>query len=393
MSRSSPIDVAIAGGGHAGLLLAAGLAREGLRVAVIDPQPRERILESPANGRTLALLGSSHEVVTRLGAWPHCHPHAAPIWETRVRDVAGGAAVDYRARETFGQPFGYGFENHLLRRSLLAAAEAAAGPELLRTGKLATIERRRQSVALHLDHGGTLEAALLVGADGRGSSVRTLAGIGLERWTYRQTAIVFVVAHQRAHGWRVREHLRPQGPLALLPLPGRRCGVTWVETHEEAAGIASLPPAALAARLHEQIGDVLGALEIDGPVGRWPLSAQHAARYVAPRIALVGDAAHGAHPIHAQGFNMGVADIGCLCEQLVRARRHGQDLGGGDALIPYERARRPANMRRLWLTDGLNRLFSNDITPLAALRGAGMRMLDMAAPAKRAAMRHGMSTL
>jgi 2-octaprenyl-6-methoxyphenol hydroxylase len=178
----------------------------------------------------------------------------------------------------------------------------------------------------------------------------------------------------------------------MLPLRGQRTGVTWVERQIEAARLAAMPAAELLAALTEATGGVLGSLDIESGPAFNPLGAQHARSYVAPRLALVGDAAHGVHPIHAQGFNMGVADVGALAASLLAARARGLDLGSGEALLPYARARRGDNIQRLWLTDGLVRLFTADLGPLRAARSLALDAIERVPPLKWLAVRHGMQT-
>ena len=232
----------------------------------------------------------------------------------------------------------------------------------------------------------------MVGADGRGSRVRELARIAVDRWAYDQRALTMVLRHERPHGGTVREWLRRGGPLATLPLPGRRTGITWVERAAEAAALAAMPQGELLAAFDAATGGVLGQVEIESGPTFYPLGAQHARSYVAPRLALVGDAAHGVHPIHAQGFNMGVADVGALVDALVAAKARGLDLGSGEALLPYARARRGDNTQRLWLTDGLVRLFTADLPPLRAARSLALDTIERVPPLKRLAVRHGMQT-
>ncbi|MFO1067782.1 MAG: FAD-dependent monooxygenase [Geminicoccaceae bacterium] len=383
-------DILIVGGGHAGLWLGTALSLAGFSVRVVDPETVEAAGNARPDGRTLALLGGSRKVGEAQGVWPAVAAIGQPVFRVEVRDTAGGAHVAYDGRALGGATFAWGVENRVLRKALLDAFLAAAGSEAWTVGRLDSLRREGSSIAARLTDGRIYRASLLVGADGRGSRVRDLAKIGLGRETYAQSAVACVVAHDEPHGETVRERLRPAGPLALLPLTGGRCGVTWVESHAEAAAVAALPPDALLERLDREIDGGLGRLELASPVAAWPLGAQHARRYVAPRLALVGDAAHGVHPIHAQGFNMGVADIGALVEALAEARRRGRDIGGPDTLLAYERARWWDNERRLRLTDGLNRLFSNDLAPARLMRGAVLRAIDTIPPLKALAVREGM---
>lgn len=382
-------DIVIIGAGHAGLWLGCGLARAGLEVRVVDPDLPASI-DTASDGRTLALLGGSRDVGERMGLWPALAPVAQPVTRVEVRDTTSSSSVLYTPAELGVPTFAWGVENRPLRHALASAFLGVAGSDAWIVGRVEGLRRHADSIAIRLEGGGELEAPLAVGADGRSSRLRELCRIPVSRLGYGQAALAMVVAHDRPHGDTVRERLRPSGPLALLPLTGRRCGVTWVEPEAEARRLAALASAELLAILNREIEGVLGTLDLASPVAVWPLGAQHARRYVAPRVALIGDAAHGVHPIHAQGFNMGVADIGVLADLLIEAHRCGRDLGSPSLLLAYERARWWDNERRLRLTDGLNRLFSNELAPAKALRGAMLRALDSITPLKALVVRQGM---
>jgi 2-octaprenyl-6-methoxyphenol hydroxylase len=383
-------DPLIVGGGHAGLLLALALDRAGLPVTVIEAEPVPAVIDAPFDGRALALMYGSKRVLDALGLWPACADAAEPVWGVRVADCGSGASVAYNAREVGPHPFGYGIENRILRQRLLALAQRRPGITIIAPARLARIERSAGRLAATLDDGRRLTTPLVVGADGRASTVRTLTGIGSERWSYPQTALTLAVRHSRTHQGRVREYLRPAGPLALLPLRHDLCSVTWMERPPEAARLLEEDPSGLLAALRERIGDELGLAEICGRPMGYPLSAHRARRFAGPRVALVGDAAHAVHPIHAQGFNLGVRDVAALAEVLVDAARQGQDLGSGEVLVRYDRWRRADAGLVVGLTDGLNRLFSNDLAPARLIRGIGLNALGALAPLRRLAMRRGM---
>lgn len=388
MSESS--DVLVAGGGHAGLLAAIALTDLGQRVRVIEPMPEVAIREAPPDGRALALLAGSIVHLQELGLWRQLAPFGAAIRKVEVLDVGSAAKVAYREDDAPADiPFGQGFENRVLRRVLLDLLLERAGKSVLVTDRVGAIERDVHGITVRTESGARLTTCLLIGADGRGSKIRSLARIGLQRWTYGHTALGFIVRHATDNGGAVLERMRKGGPLATLPLRADRTGITWVETAERARALAEGPVEALLDELDEGLGHALGRMELDSPVGTWPLSGQHADRYVAPRLALVGDAAHGVHPIHAQGFNMGVADVAALVELV---RRHPHDPGSADVLRGYERARRGPNTRAIWLTDGLARLFTNELVPVARARGAALNLLDRLTPLRRLAIRRGMRT-
>jgi 2-octaprenyl-6-methoxyphenol hydroxylase len=380
----------IAGGGHAGLLLALALERAGLPVTLIEAEPLERVRAAPFDGRALALMYGSKRVFDALGLWPALAGLAEPVWGVRVVDRGSGARIDYDALEIGRHPFGYGIENRALRQQLLRRVEGRPAITLIGPARVERIERRGDRLRVTLHDGRELATPLVVGADGRGSTVRGLAGLGIEQWRYPQTALTFAIRHRRPHDGQVREYLRPAGPLALLPLGPDVCAVTWIERAPDAARLLASAPADLLAALCERIGDELAPLALCGRPAAYPLSAHRARRLVGPRVALVGDAAHAVHPIHAQGFNLGVRDVAALAEVLIDAARAGQDLGSGEVLIRYQRWREADARLVVGLTDGLNRLFSTDLAPARLLRAAGLNALGLLAPLRHLAMRRGM---
>ncbi|HEX6144829.1 MAG TPA: FAD-dependent monooxygenase [Geminicoccaceae bacterium] len=383
-------DVIVVGGGHAGLLLALGLDGCGLRVSVIEAMAPEAGPSSGDDGRALALMYGSKQVLDGLGAWAPVQPFTTPVTGVRVRDLSSGASASYDAREVGHHPFAYGILNGRLRGALLQAVRDRAGIELIAPDRLEALSPGGRGLAVQLASGGQRTAALVVGADGRASSVRRLAGIRAGRWRYDQTALTFAVHHERPHDGLVREFLRPAGPLALLPIGPRQCSITWVEGGDVARWLAGARPEALLGRLGEETGGVLGPMRLEGEVRSWPLEGHVAARPVARRVALVGDAAHGTHPIHAQGFNLGVRDVGTLVGLLAEAKQAGRDLGGSGLLLDYARRRRGDTWLTVNLTDGLARLFSNDLAPARLIRGIGLSLIDGLPPLKAMAMRRGM---
>ncbi len=382
----------IVGGGPAGLLLALALDRAGIPVVLIEAEPSATALEAPFDGRALALMHGSRCVLEGLDLWRLVSADAAPVWSVRVEDRCSGARVAYDARELGRHPFGYGIENRLLRRRLLAAALERPGIELIAPARPLRIERAAARLTLTLDDGRKLATPLLIGADGRNSAVRTQTGIAVERWRYAQTALTFALRHADAGAEdMVREYLRPAGPLALLPLARGLCSVTWIERDLEARRLLEYEPDELLAALREELGERdLAPLEICGRPTGYPLHGQRALRFAAPRVALVGDAAHTVHPIHAQGFNLGVRDVAALAEVLVDAARQGQDPGSGEVLVRYDRWRRADARFVVGMTDALNRLFSTDLLPARLLRSLGLGALGQLAPLRHLAMRRGM---
>jgi 2-octaprenyl-6-methoxyphenol hydroxylase len=382
--------VLIVGGGPAGLLLALALERAAVPVTLIEAEPVAAVLEAPFDGRALALMYGSQRVLDTLGLWSLCAADAAPVLGVQVEDRCSEARIAYEARELGPRPFGYGIENRVLRQRLLAAALERPGITLVAPARLARIERRATDLRVVLADGRRFEGQLLVGADGRNSTVRTLAGIALERWRYAQTALTFALRHRGGDDAQVREYLRPAGPLALLPLRVGLCSVTWIESEQAAASLLQSAPDELLETLAEELGMGITPLEICGRPSGYPLCGQRARRFAAPRVALVGDAAHTLHPIHAQGFNLGVRDVAALAEVLADAVRAGLDPGSGEVLARYDRWRQADARLMVGLTDSLNRLFSTDLLPARLLRRFGLGALGQIAPLRHLAMRRGM---
>lgn len=383
-------DIVIVGGGHSGLLLALALERHGLGATVIDTDPVDQVRDAPFDGRALALMQGSKQVFDALDLWESFAPIATAIDGVHVTDAGTAGSIAYDAKEVGGEAFGYGIETRLLRKRLLELVLERPSIRHRPSTSLEALERRPEGLALTLDDGRTLDTPLAIGADGRRSTLRRLAGIGTDRIDYRQTAITFAFRHAEPHDHQVREFMSEAGPLALLPIGDHICSVTWIERPETAEALLSAGPDELLDILNTRQQAALTPLELLGKPAAFPLSAETARSFAAPRIALVGDAAHGLHPIHAQGWNLGVRDVAALAEVLVEAARQDQDLGAGETLRRYARWRDGDARMILGLTDGLNRLFSTDFAPAKLLRRTSLAVLDNLTPMKSWVMRRGM---
>ena len=382
-------DLAIIGGGHSGLLLALALARHGLCSMVIDSEPVGPVLSAPFDGRALALMQGSKQVFETLDLWPHFAPIATPIRGVRVCDGSTGGTIAYDADDV-GGIFGYGLETRSLRQKLLELVLAEPAVRHLAGCRLQSLSRGSSGLILELENGQKLPTPLAVGADGRRSALRRLAGIDTDRIDYQQTALTFAFRHALPHENRVHEFMSETGPLALLPIGPEICSATWIEHPSKASKLTEATPDALLKALCARQNNTLSPTEILGRPTAFPLSAETARSFAAPNIALVGDAAHGLHPIHAQGWNLGVRDVAALTEVLVKAKATGQALGSGEALQRYARWRESDARTILGLTDGLNRLFSTDFTPAKVVRRAGLTVVDNLPPLKSWLMRRGM---
>jgi 2-octaprenyl-6-methoxyphenol hydroxylase len=392
-------ELVIAGAGLNGMLLAVACADAGLAVAVVDPQPRAAMLAEGFDGRTSAIAYGSRLVLDGIGIWPTIAAEAEPIREIRVADDNSPLFLHYDARDLGAErgeeamPLGYIVENRVLRRALFEAAQRLPDLHLVMGARVAAIEASAIGVAALLDSGERLRARLVAAADGKDSPLRHGAGIRAVEWRYKQTGIVTTVAHQRPHAGIAVEHFLPAGPFAILPMTGNRSSIVWTERAALAPHLLMLPEAEFAAELAARFGDFLGAIEPIGPRWSYPLALLQAERYVGRRLALVGEAAHVIHPIAGQGLNIGIRDVAALAELVIDQRRRGLDIGDDGVLWRYQRWRRPDALLLAAVTDGLNRLFSNDIPPVRLARDLGLAAVHRLPPVKRLLMRHAMGML
>ncbi len=394
-TRTIDADVLVAGGGLVGLSLALALGRAGLAVAVVDRETPAVAASDPFDGRASAIAWGSRQVLAGIGLWQRIDALAAPIREIRVSDGASPLFLHYDHREAADHPLGAIVENRHLRRALHAAVAETATIAFLAPATIAALERGPARVRATLADGRAIRAALAVACDGRRSKLREEAGIKTIGWTYPQTGIVTSIRHQRAHAGIAHERFLPAGPFAVLPLVDgedgtHRSSIVWTERASLAPAMLALDDAEFSAEMQARFGDALGRIEV--AAGRWahPLELLQAERYVAPRLALAGDAAHAIHPIAGLGLNLGLRDVAALAECVVDAARLGLDVGAPLVLEKYERWRRVDSTALMAVTDGLNRLFSTDLAPVALARDLGLAAVDALAPLKRVLMRHAM---
>ena len=383
-------DIVIAGGGLNGPTLALALAQAGLRVAVVDPQPARARAGAGFDGRAYSLAIASVRVLRALGLWDRLAPDAQPIHQIKASqgqpgEGAGHFFLHFDSAELGEGPVGHMLEDRFLHAALVDAMDGSVTtlPGLSVTGQ----EVGPANVTAILSDGQRLTARLLVGADGRGSGVATRAGIKRQGWDYGQTALVAAIDHTLPHHGIAHQYFMATGPLAILPLPGNRSNIVWSETAANAAAIAALDDDDFLTVLRPRFGDFLGALSLAGPRFSYPLSLSLARDYAAPRVALVGDAAHGVHPIAGQGLNLGLRDVAALAEVLVDAARRGEDIGSPLVLERYQAWRRPDATTLALGMDGVNRLFATDNPAVAGLRGAGMGVVDALPGLRRGFMR------
>jgi 2-octaprenyl-6-methoxyphenol hydroxylase len=375
-------DVIILGGGLVGLTLALALDRHGLSSMVIDPAEPATVLAPGFDGRASAIASASWNMLEAIGLGARLAGKGCPIAAIRVSDGLKPGALDFASPAEDG-PLGIMFENRLLRQTLHSAAAEAKHVTLLMPARPAETVRGEHGVTVRLDDGRELAAPLLVAAEGRNSPTRAAAGINVARWHYEHTAIIAAVEHERPHGNIAYEIFYPAGPFAILPmLPGNRSALVWSVTRQDAPGYLKLGPRGFVTELEGKMGELLGKLELIAPLSSYPLGFHHAGRITDQRLALVGDAAHGIHPIAGQGLNLGLRDVAALTEVLVDGVRLGLDLGDAQLLKRYERWRSLDTFLVASTTDGLARLFGIPGEAASAVRRFGLSAVQRVTPLK-----------
>ncbi len=378
-SPDETFDVLIAGGGYVGLSLAVALKHgdPDLTCAVIDPKPMNQLHTDP---RASAIAAAASRMLAQLGIWQDIQDKAQPVNEmivtdSKLRDAMRPVFLTFDGEATDGEPFAHMMPNSIMMPALYEKAKAL-GVAFFAPGTAGSFRVRPDLVELDLEGGTVLKGRLLAAADGVKSRLRELAGIRTVKWDYRQSGIVTTVKHERPHNGRAEEHFLPAGPFAILPLPGNRSSLVWTEKTTDAERLVRSDDFTFELELERRFGHHLGTLELDGPRRAYPLGLTLARDFVKPRFALIGDAAHGIHPIAGQGLNLGFKDVAALAETVVDARRLGQDPGGLDVLERYQRWRRFDTFQMGVVTDVLNRLFSNDSDILRAVRDFGLGLVD-----------------
>lgn len=381
-------DILIAGGGLNGPALALALAQGGFRVTVVDARPARTRAEAGFDGRAYALAIASVRLLTAIGVWPGLADKAQPMLEIKASDGRAGEGsapffLHFDAAEIEEGPMGHMLEDRHLYAAFLQAMQATPGITLLSGETVQAQEVGAAGVTVTLASGRVLTAGLLVGCDGRGSGVAERAGIRRIGWGYGQTALVTAIRHEKDHRGIAHQFFMPSGPLAILPLKGgHHSSIVWSETDATATAIQALPDAEYLEALRPRFGDFLGEISLAGDRFTYPLSLSLAERFIAPRVALVGDAAHGVHPIAGQGLNLGLRDVAALAEVLILARRRGEEPGSPAALEEYQRWRRFDSTALALGMDSVNRLFSSDNPLLRLGRDLGMGVVN-ALPALR----------
>ncbi len=386
-------DLIVVGGGLTGLALAVAVGGAGFRVLVIERAPLRELLAAPYDGRVTAIARASRAFLQQIGAWAGMAAAAAPIRDIVVREGFSPIQVHYDHREVGTEPLGHIVENRTIRTALLERAQELPQITLAAPAEVAAIELRPTRAEIRVSDGRTVVAPLVALCEGRQSSTRRQVGIATRTWAYGQTGIVCTVGHARPHDGLAVERFFPDGPFARLPMTGNRSSIVWALDADLAKTVLALDDSGFLGEIADRFGDDLGDLVLEGPRWSYPLALVMAERYTTTRLALVGDAARGIHPIAGQGWNLALRDVAALSEIVGDRLRLGLDPGDAGALERYAGWRRFDSMALVAVTDGINRLFGNEILPLRLAREAGLALVDRVPPVKRFFMRHAMGLL
>lgn len=383
-------EVLIVGGGLNGPALAIALASGGISSIIIDPTSKPARKAAGFDGRAYALSLTSVNMLKALGVWAAIAKHTQPMLDIVVSDGKAGEGASplhlhFDHREIEEGPMGHMAEDRYLRRALL---DALGHPLITQIEATATAQSLIPGgIEVALDNGKTLTGRLLIGCDGRRSNVAKRAGIQSISKDYGQTALVCAIDHEKPHNGTAHQFFMPPGPLAILPLPGNRSSIVWTETHEQAAAVHALSDAEYLAELRPRFGDFLGTIKLAGKRFTYPLGLIIADDFVADRVALAGDAAHGVHPLAGQGLNLGLRDVASLAETLINAARIGEDIGNPITLARYARWRRTDTATLVGATDTINRVFSNDNPLLRLGRDLSLATINAIPSARRKLIR------
>jgi 2-octaprenyl-6-methoxyphenol hydroxylase len=393
------VDVCVVGAGPVGGALACRLAAGGVRTAIVDQAALPPMEHPDFDGRAYAIAAGSREVLMAAGVWDALPFPAGPIRGIRVSDGKVGRPASrlhlhFDAREAAREAFGWMVEARSLRVAINTRLNAMDNLRVFAPAT-AAVTRTEAGATVQIAGGPRLACRLVVAAEGRNSQLRAAANIPTTRLPYGQTGIVCAIGHERPHNGTALEHFLPAGPFAQLPMAPTDgapdlSAIVWTEATAVAERLLAMDPARFTREVARRLGDHLGAIRLLGRRWSYPLAALHAQRYVDTRLALIGDAAHGIHPIAGQGLNLGFRDVGALSELLIAAVAGGEDVGDPALLRRYQAARRPDNLMMLAATDGLDRLFSSDLRLIRAARDIGIAAVHRAPGLKRMFMRRAM---
>ena len=392
---SKEYDVIIIGSGLAGLTQALMLGLNGIKTLCIDKQNKSALTDGNINARATVISYGSHQLFKAAGIWNDIKPHACPIKDIKIMDGHSPVLLDFTSEdlEKNEAAFGWNVQNHFLYEALLKATKTQSSVDCLYETAVQKIENSGDHISVELENGDQYRANLLIGADGRNSSVREWMGVDTREWSYKQKAIVALITHEQPHNNQAIEHFKAEGPFAVLPLAdddkgNHRSTIVW--TQEDSGAALNYNDETFLIALNSLLPDSYGNITNVQKKMVYPLGFIHAYDYIKPRAVLIADAAHGIHPIAGQGLNLGLRDVAALTETLADAKSKKQDIGSIEVLSQYQTMRRPDNVAMAAMTDLLNTAFSNNLLSVRAARKIGLRLIKHIKPAKNFFIRQAM---
>ena len=379
-------DLAIVGAGIIGLTLACALKDSGLSIVLIEAKPYS---VAAMKGQAYAVHLSSKLILEGIGIWDKILPQIEFFRKVRLSDADYPGVVEFQPTDLGTDVLGYVAEHQALLTPLQEFMQQCANVKYMCPAEVVQTEYQPDQVEISLNIEGetrTIRTRLIVAADGARSRIRSDAGIKTQGWQYWQSCIVAFVKPEKPHNNIAYERFWSSGPFAILPLPGNRCRIVWTAPHAEAKALVALDDEQFLAELSRRYGDQMGELQLEGSRFVFPVQLMQSDRYVLPRLALIGDAAHCCHPVGGQGLNMGIRDAATLAQVVQSAYNQGEDLGSLQVLKRYERWRKRENLTILGFTDLLDRVFSNNFLPVAIARRLGLLILNQIHPVKKYAL-------
>jgi len=392
MSSQNDFDLIIVGGGMVGAALACALGQQDFKIALIETrQPDLSWPKDEYEIRVSAITRASQHVFENLGVWDGMlKRRVCPYREMQVWDSTGNGHIHFDCAEIAEPDLGHIIENAVIQAALWERLDDIPAVTRICPAKGVTLQQSAEQVQLTLDNGDTLNAKLLVGADGGHSWVRQQAGLTSHGWPYQQHAVVATVRHELDHQETCWQRFSAEGPLAFLPLDDKICSIVWSAEPDHAQQLLAMEKPRFLKELYLSFGTALGQMLEVGPRAAYPLRLAHTPHYTAQRLALIGDAAHSIHPLAGQGVNLGLGDMAALADALLAARQRGGDLGDPLVLRRFERARKADNILMLGAMDGFKRLFSNDRPLLKFARNLGLNLTDRLSPVKHLFMQQAL---
>lgn len=375
-------DLVIVGGGIVGATLAAALKNSPLKIIIIEARP---LAIAAAKTQAYAFSPLSSRIYQGIGVWSQILPHIGKYTNINLSDADYHHQVSFATQDLPGEYLGYVAQHNVVLTVLQQHLANCPNVHWLCPGEVTNVTTEAEQSTVEVKVNGEqrlITTKLVIGADGARSPIRNLAGIKTRGWKYWQSCVAFTIEHTAPENQTAFERFWPTGPMGVLPLPGNRCQIVWTHPHAEAQALAEMAETAFLAKLHTYTGGVLGELKLVSPRLVFPVQLMQCDRYIKPRLALIGDAAHCCHPVGGQGLNLGIRDAASLAQILQTAYAQGQDIGSLKVLKRYEGWRKPENLTILGFTDLLDRMFSNHWLPMVAIRRLGLWLMSYLKPLK-----------